>query len=167
MSIIYRPHNRQSGFSLIELLLVASIIGLLTSVILASTAEARLRSRDAKRLIELQQFRTALELCYSKQSDYFINNDMVANTPTSVPLADADFITDWNTRCGEFGKVPIDPSGLVQVVHANSNFSRYVIMAQMESSRNQMTTTKINEVLNNTGLSSWTPHSSLNYIIGG
>jgi prepilin-type N-terminal cleavage/methylation domain-containing protein len=53
-------HNR--GFTLIELLVVIAIIGLLSSVVLASLSSARQKSRDAKRLTNVRQLQTALEL---------------------------------------------------------------------------------------------------------
>jgi prepilin-type N-terminal cleavage/methylation domain-containing protein len=51
-----------TGFTLIELLVVISIIGLLSSVVLSSLNSARAKARDAKRLSDLNQIRTALIL---------------------------------------------------------------------------------------------------------
>ena len=50
------------GFTLIELLLVIAIIGLLASAILAALASAKDKSRDAKRLSDLNTIRNAVEL---------------------------------------------------------------------------------------------------------
>jgi prepilin-type N-terminal cleavage/methylation domain-containing protein len=61
---------RKHGFTLIELLVVIAIIGLLASVVLASLSSARLKGRDARRLEDLSQIRTGLELYYSKHGHY-------------------------------------------------------------------------------------------------
>jgi prepilin-type N-terminal cleavage/methylation domain-containing protein len=58
------------GFTLIELLVVISIIGLLASVVLVSLSSARQKSRVAKRLTDLKQVQTALELYYGDYNQY-------------------------------------------------------------------------------------------------
>ena len=50
------------GFTLIELLVVIAIIGLLSSVVLASVNTARGEANDAKRVTDLRDVQTALEL---------------------------------------------------------------------------------------------------------
>ncbi len=59
-----------AGFTLIELLVVIAIIGMLSSVVLASLNGARSKARDARRIADLQQIRTALELYYSAHNTY-------------------------------------------------------------------------------------------------
>lgn len=50
------------GFTLIELLVAISIIGLLSTVVLASLTSARKKAEAAKFLAEMDQFKKALEL---------------------------------------------------------------------------------------------------------
>ena len=58
------------GFTLIELLVVIAIIGILSSVVLASLNTARMKGRDARRMADLEQIRTALELYYNDRGYY-------------------------------------------------------------------------------------------------
>jgi len=55
---------KNKGFTLVELLVVIAIIGLLASIILVSTSGARAKARDAKRLAQLSEVSTAMEMCY-------------------------------------------------------------------------------------------------------
>lgn len=62
--------NKKSGFTLIELLVVVAIIGVLSSVVLASLNSARAKGRDAKRLSDLNQIRNILEMYYDNNGSY-------------------------------------------------------------------------------------------------
>ncbi len=61
---------QKSGFTLIELLVVIAIIGMLSSIVFASLNTARQKGRDAKRVSELRQIKTALELYFDKNDAY-------------------------------------------------------------------------------------------------
>lgn len=65
--------KRNLGFTLIELLIVIAIIGLLSSVVLASLNSARKKARDARRIVDFRQFQIALELFYDKTGFYPIS----------------------------------------------------------------------------------------------
>lgn len=66
---------KNKGFTLIELLVVISIIGLLSSVVLASLSTAKLKGRDARRLIDMRQILTALALYRESFGSYPSNTD--------------------------------------------------------------------------------------------
>ena len=59
-------HENKKGFTLIELLVVVAIIGLMASVVMVSLESARAKARDARRMSDLAQIRTALNLYYDK-----------------------------------------------------------------------------------------------------
>jgi len=58
------------GFTLIELLVVIAIIAILSSTVLASLRTARSKARDARRMSDVRQLRSALELYYDKNGSY-------------------------------------------------------------------------------------------------
>jgi len=73
-----RNNNRIIGFTLVELLVVIAIIGLIASLSVIAFGNARQKSRDSKRVSDIKQVQTALELFFSDQGRY----------PTA---------TEWNT----------------------------------------------------------------------
>ncbi|MBI2404699.1 prepilin-type N-terminal cleavage/methylation domain-containing protein [Candidatus Gottesmanbacteria bacterium] len=60
----------KKGFTLIEVLVVATIIGVLTAVAVTSYTSVNKRSRDSKRRSDLEQLRSALEMYRSDNSYY-------------------------------------------------------------------------------------------------
>jgi prepilin-type N-terminal cleavage/methylation domain-containing protein len=101
--------KQKGGFTLIELLVVVAIIGVLSSVILASLNAARAKARDARRISDFEQIRTALNLYASDNSGSF-------------PSA-GGYYTSWS-GCGSsdwqtlatilhpyISTLPLDPSG--------------------------------------------------------
>ncbi|EKE05839.1 MAG: hypothetical protein ACD_19C00176G0061 [uncultured bacterium] len=58
------------GFTLVELLIVMSIIGVLAAIGLGSFTTAQMRGRDAERKSDLKQISHALELYYSDYGKY-------------------------------------------------------------------------------------------------
>jgi type II secretion system protein G len=73
-------NTNQKGFTLIELLVVIAIIGLLASVVLLALNSARQKSRDAKRLADVRQLASALELYFNDNNGY----PATANYPAAL-----------------------------------------------------------------------------------
>ena len=67
--------NKQ-GFTLIELLVVIAIIGLLSTLSILALNTARARSRDARRVADVKQIQTALEMYYNDAGSYPTNASM-------------------------------------------------------------------------------------------
>lgn len=60
----------RSGFTLLELLVVISIIGVLAAMLLVNFQGARQRARDGARKSDLRQIKTALQLYYNDFQTY-------------------------------------------------------------------------------------------------
>ncbi len=117
------------GFTLIELLVVVAIIGMLSSVVLASLNDARGKARDASRKATLRSLQNALELYYSTNGAYpstsgnFYSsepNDALANGPGNngiwIPGLAPLYIT----------ALPRDPKGGIPTLCGNNWRRAYV-----------------------------------------
>ena len=62
--------SNKPAFTLIELLVVIAIIGLLTTIAVISLNNARAKARDAKRVADVKQTQTALELFFNDKGRY-------------------------------------------------------------------------------------------------
>lgn len=60
----------KKGFTLVELLVVIAIIGLLATIAFISLNSARSKARDAKRISDVRQVMSSLELYYADQNGY-------------------------------------------------------------------------------------------------
>src|SRR3989344_4422772 len=108
--------QQKQGFTLIELLVVIAIIGLLSTLAVVALNNAREKSRDAKRVSDIKQVQTALELYFADNSGYppaavAINigtdaEDVLCNTANGFEAATGD--------CGVntlyMGSVPGNPT---------------------------------------------------------
>ncbi len=66
------PNTRdfRTGFTLIEILVVISIIGILSSIVLASVNQSHAKARDAQLIAGVDALKKALELYYNENSRY-------------------------------------------------------------------------------------------------
>lgn len=83
-------NNNKEGFTLIELLVVIAIIGLLSTLSILALNTARARARDTKRVADVKQIQTALEMYYNEFGQYPTSSAIVVGasigTGTNVYL---------------------------------------------------------------------------------
>jgi len=71
MSLINNMEKKQSfGFTLLELVVVATLMALLTTVILATAHNARMKTRDTRRVVIVTQLQSALVTYYRDTGSY-------------------------------------------------------------------------------------------------
>jgi len=90
--------RERDGFTLIELLVVVAIIGILSSVVLASLGGAREGARDSRRQSDMDQLQTALELYANENGSYDLSEQGASSTDQSALSPD------------HIQTVPTDPS---------------------------------------------------------
>lgn len=127
--------TKKSGFTLIELMVVMAIIGILSSAVLASLTNTRIKSRDARRLEDIEQIRRAIELYYTTNMTY---------PPYYAQTSSSNCGTNWCTLetalAPYIAKLPRDPKGLqtdnryYYDADSGDGYQSYVLMARFETS---------------------------------
>lgn len=112
--------NKQRGFTLVEVLVVISIIGMLSSIILTSFNTARKRGRDARRIADIRQLNTAIQL-YINSNGHAPYVGTYNCSPQNAGDGSCNSVTEvnsdqWNELKNELSpfisKIPTDPCGV-------------------------------------------------------
>lgn len=126
-------HQKNLGFTLIELLVVVAIIGILSSVVLASLNTARAKARDAKRRIDLKQVQLALELYYDSNGVYPTTGNAWWGNCSSYGSHGVSGASGWvpNVAPTYISLLPLDPkyNGTGGCYLYNSNATDYKLLA--------------------------------------
>lgn len=94
--------KRWAGFTLIEVLVAATIVALLVAIGVVSFTSVNKRSRDAKRRGDIEQLRSALEM-YRADNGYYPNTG-------SGSYANVSDLSDKLVTLGYMPAMPTDPT---------------------------------------------------------
>ena len=121
----------KKGFTLIELLVVIAIIGLLSTLAVVALGNARQKARDARRLSDLKQLQTALELYYTDQTAYPAGSGVTLGAGNYACLGTSGL---GATGCAGayMGAVPKDPLTTQDYVYTAAS-SSYSVTATLET----------------------------------
>jgi len=103
--------KQKRGFTLIELLVAIAIIGILATLAVVALQQARQNARDSKRMADMKQLQTAMELFFNENGRYptteeWNSGSIVSSTsqetfmysiPTAPSPADGDCLEASNT----------------------------------------------------------------------
>lgn len=81
----FKPRNSR-GFTLVELLVVIAIISVLATLLLLQLGVARSKARDAKRIADINQVRSAMELYFDDNGRYPATMNLGAAGAQLAPL---------------------------------------------------------------------------------
>jgi len=124
------------GFTLIEMLIVVTIIAVLASMILVGMGGARVKTRDARRISDLHNVQNGLELYFSTKGHYPVATTWDALT-TELTGADVGV-----------SRVPKDPLSDHKYYYGNNDDgvpTDYVLGATLEESANRALDDDIDE----------------------
>jgi type II secretion system protein G len=129
----------KKGFTLIELLVVIAIIGILSTLAVVSLGGARERARDAKRLSDMRNVQTALELYFTDNNAYPVEAAAV-NLETLCLDGDGLLGIGWEATCAEqLIAVPNDPGDTVNQYDYLGNATDYSIAFTLEGDVGDLT----------------------------
>jgi prepilin-type N-terminal cleavage/methylation domain-containing protein len=137
--------QKTRGFTIIELIVVIVIIAVLVAIVISSVTKYQIKSRDIKRIADLEQINLAIKMYYSIRGYYPICSTYILNGNTdclSLALISENIMT----------KLPIDPRtpagatagvwGRDYQYESQTNPSKYYIRGSLEGTLNSVTVYK-------------------------
>lgn len=142
--------NKIKGFTLVELLVVITILGILATIGLVAFASSQARGRDAQRKSDLKQIATALELFYSDYGIYPVsdtgkikacpysktNPELTATCSWGGTTAFEDIDANSNPKTIYFRVLPKDPSKNSSYYYVtDTTLQKFQVFAHLENTQ--------------------------------
>ncbi len=128
--------KKQQGFTLVELLVVIAIIGLLSTLAVVSLGSARAKARDARRISDIRQVQTALELYFATAGAYPTEaSAIVLGSATHDILSDAGFSNAAGASGDQYLRVPAQiktPATIADYTYVSADGTDYTISFELE-----------------------------------
>lgn len=125
----------KKGFTLLELLVVIAIIGLLSTLAVIALGSAREKARDSKRLTDIRDVRSGLELYYLENNAYPVSDVVVQLGTGGFACLNADGFNQPNCSDPFLTQIPLDPNGAAYQYVSNDG-TTYSIQATLEGEIN-------------------------------
>ena len=124
----------KKGFTLIELLVVISIIGLLSTMAVIALNNARQKARDAKRISDIKQIQTALELYFNDKNGYPVaSSAIVLGSADYKTLSSENGFAASSSGTTYMGQVPANPTpGGAAYTYKSAGASDYTLTFTLE-----------------------------------
>lgn len=129
---------KKRGFTLIELLIVCAIIGVLAAIVILNLDNAQAKSRDARRVVDVENLSSAIQMFYASENRYpgCAANDssmfgcaIVSGTAEGQMVAD-----DYDKLITYIPVIPDDPKPTVSgdyVYRTMTMFKKYLYVNQI------------------------------------
>jgi prepilin-type N-terminal cleavage/methylation domain-containing protein len=86
-------YKNQPGFTIVELLIVVVVIGILAALVITTYTGIQAKSRDSKRVTDLQNIQTNLELYFQATGDYPSLSDMNTSAWLTTNMKNLDTVS--------------------------------------------------------------------------
>lgn len=141
----------QSGFTIVELLIVIVVIGILAALVVTTYGGIQAKARDSKRQSDLQALQTQIEAFYATNSYYPSRADLNDSTwrSTNMKSLDAAALTDPSAASGTtlsataasssnqkvYGYVATRDDGTTTCTTGDTACTDYTLTAYLEGSK--------------------------------